>query len=98
MRHSPGPELADVHYEELERPYLIAKLVWIHVAFVKAATEGVDEPVLQALLEGFNEVFEHLVAVDEDFRKRVINTPWKPPQGFQAKKEYVEIAQRYSAS
>jgi hypothetical protein len=98
MNTMPGPKVSDVHHEELEWHYLVARIAWIKLAFVHAARNDADEPILQALLDWFDEIFEYMCEINEDFRQRMIITPWRPPQGFEFREKYVEIARRYSES
>lgn len=99
MNTMPERKVSDVHHEELEWHYLVARIAWLRVAYVTGVKHNLaDEPVLQTLLDWFDEIFEYMCEINEDFRERMISAPWRPPQGFEFREKYVKIARKYSES
>ena len=99
MNSQPGPIVSDVHHEELEWHYLVARIGWLRVAYVYGVKHNfADEAVLQVLLDWFDEIFEYMCEINEDFRKRMISHSWRPPQSFEFREKYVKIAGKYSES
>lgn len=93
-----GPPMVEGHYEELELEDLRTNYTWLVVAFKRALYEDLDESVLEVFKKWYDELFAHVVEVDEKFRQKVLTSAWQPPHGLQFSEEYTEIARRYSES
>lgn len=71
---SPGPELPDCHFDEMEEQDLLNCLTYCRMAADRAiASPGVDSSVIDILVSEFDKVFEAAVNNSPRFRANFIN-------------------------
>ena len=77
-----NPIVPDIHYDEMSVPQLKKALTYCKMAYNTALRDGCRGEALQPLLESYQEVFNHLYALDERFREWVtdVGRTLHPPQ------------------
>ena len=93
-----GPEVPDVHYDELEEPDLRYLLTYMYISLHRAHSEGQDEAVIEVLTEWFDEAFTALAEASEEFREGMLTGATFVPGGPKARPKYFEIARKASES
>ena len=94
----PGPDVPDIHFEEMEEQDLRNLMAYLHISLNNALQQGVDEAVTDVIREWYDEVFTALAEVSGRFRENVLNGFVFPPGGPQARSKYVAIAREASES
>ena len=94
----PGPDIPDIHYDEMSLQELRNINAYLHGALSYAIREELDEAMIDVLREWYDEVFFKLATVEEGFRERVFNGLVSPPGGPEARWRYVELAREASES
>lgn len=93
-----GPEIPDVHFEDLEEQDLRNLMAYLHGALSRAIQEGLDEAVIEVLTEWYDKVFIALAEASETFRERVLGGFVFPPGGPSVRQKYVALAREASES
>jgi hypothetical protein len=75
---SGGGGLKDVHYQELELRELQDLLIYLRIAYYRAARDTEDEELVSAIVGWHDEVFLYLLEVMDDFRMLVCSRIHKP--------------------
>jgi len=89
-----GPQLPDVHYDEMSEADLKNALAYLHLATTRAAQDGASDSVVSYLVKEHDEVLQVLLAVSESTRKWVASPAYNPPAGRSPKEtaRYAEMA------
>ena len=93
-----GPEVPDIHFDEMEEQDLRNVMAYLHAALTKALIYGLDEAMTEVLTEWYDEVFCALAEVSERFRENVLGGFVFPPGGTKARRKYVELVKKASES
>ena len=96
--NAPGPEVPDVHYDEMGEQDLRNLMAYLHASLNTALQHGVDESVTDVIREWYDEVFTALAGISEHFRESVFNGFVFPPGGPGVRSKYVAIAREASES
>ena len=81
---TPGPEVPDVHYEELDRQDLLYLMAYLYGTLREALHDGQEGEWVDVLTAWYDEVFVAVAAVDEEFRENYRKHLVIPPQGVTA--------------
>ncbi len=93
-----GPEVPDVHFDEMGEQDLRNVMAYLHAALTKGLVYGLDEAMLGVLTEWYDEVFYALAEVSEHFRENMLGGFVFPPGGTKVRRKYVELAKKASES
>jgi len=93
-----GPEVPDVHFEEMKEQDLRNVMAYIYGALRGAIRDGLDEAAVAILRDWYDEVFVALAASSDRFRENVLKGFVQPPGGQSERKKYRELARRASES
>ncbi len=93
-----GPQVPDVHYEDMEEQDMRNAMTYIYGACAAAFRDGLDEEMLAVLLDWYDEVFTALVTSSDLFRERVLDGSVIPPTGLPNRPKYMQIAREASES
>lgn len=96
MMEGPGPKLPDLHFEEMEEQDLRYALAWLHAAATRGFQEGLEQAVLDVLVEWFDEVFVALAELSEDFRAKWAAGTITPPGGQSTRAKYARLVRKAS--
>ena len=66
-----GPGVPDGHWEEMDKDGLDNVFIYLYMAVKQALREGVEPDVVDIFLAQYDEVFEALASIDEEFREAV---------------------------
>ena len=94
----PGPNVPDVHFEEMEEQDLRNVMTYLYAALEMGIEQGLDETMLDVVREWYDEVFVALAAVSERFRERVQLGAVTPPGGPNVRPKYLALAKEASES
>ena len=94
----PGPDVPDIHYDEMSLDELRNMNAYLHAALSYAIRDELDEAMIDVLREWYDELFIKLATVEEGFRERVFNGSVIPPGGPEVRWRYVELASEASES
>ena len=75
---SGGVGLKDLHYEEMELEELRDLLVYLRIAYHRAARDTEDEEVVSIITEWHDELFLYLLDATDDLRELVCSRIHKP--------------------
>lgn len=95
---TPGPDIPDIHIDEMSEEELRNLNAWLHAALTHALRHDLDEPATEVLREWYDEVFIKLARVSERFRERVFDGSVLPPGGPEVRWRYVQLAKAASES
>jgi len=93
-----GPQVPDVHYEDMEEQDLRNVMAYIYGACASAFRDGLDDDMVEILIEWYDEVFRALVGSSDRFRERVLEGFVVPPTGLPNRPKYMKIAREASES
>ena len=96
--NAPGPEVPDVHFDEMEEQDLRNVMAYLHASLSAALQHGMDESVTDVIREWYDEVFTALAGVSRHFRESVLGGFVFPPGGSLVRSKYVAIAREASES
>jgi hypothetical protein len=66
-----GPGVPDGHWEEMDKEGLDNVFIYLYMAVREGLREGIEQDVIDIFLAQYDEVFEALASVDEEFREAV---------------------------
>lgn len=95
---SPGPDVPDIHFEDMEEQDLRNVMAYLYVALDNGTHQGLDEAMLDVVREWFDEVFTALAEASEAFREKFMEGVITPPGGIQYRPKYLAIIKQASES
>ena len=95
---TPGPEIPDVHYDEMSEQDLRNLNAYIYATLSHAYRHDLGDDITEVLTEWYDEVFVALAGVSERFRQRVLEGVVFPPAGPSARPKYVALVKEASES
>ena len=93
-----GPDIPDVHFEDMEEQDLRNAMAYIYGALRGAIGDGMDDAVVAILRDWYDEVFWALAVASDSFRENVLQGFVVPPGGQPERKRYRELAIKASES
>lgn len=96
--NSPGPEVPDIHFSEMEEQDLRNVMAYLYVSLENGIQMGLDEAMLEVVRNWYDEVFAAVAEVSEDFRKRFKQGLIVPPGGAPVRARYMAIIKEASES
>lgn len=95
-----GPTLPAVHYDEMSVEDVRNALTYIYLAYMDAEEGGASPEIIDILVQQYDEVFEHLAAICDEFREACRNSPgsYPGPKGRANLAKYRKLAGVYSES
>lgn len=98
MSSTKGPELPDVHFEDMSEEDLRVAMAWLHLVLTKGYRYGVDDSIIEVLTEWYDEVFTALAEASESFRERFMAGFVNPPGKRSLRRKYRAIIKAASES
>ena len=93
-----GPEVPDIHIDEMEEQDLRNLIAYLYLALVHGIANGLDEAMLDVVMEWYDEVFIALAEASERFRERVFDGSVRLPGGPAVRPRYFALAKEASES
>ena len=85
-----GPALPDMHFEDMEMKDLMNAFSYLYLALMNAYRTGADDEVIKLLTEPYDEVFDLMCAISEEFREIVMKGRHQYLPGF-----YPDVIEKY---
>lgn len=98
VKNTQGPPFSKLHPDEMTHQELKNALVWLWSAISRAHQSGVEEGVMDVLVEWYDEVFVALSSLDTELLELLRKTLHTPPRGVQDRAKYIELAEKASES
>ena len=96
--NSPGPEVPDIHFSEMEEQDLRNVMAYLYVALDNGIHMGLDEAMLEVVRNWYDEAFTAVAEASDDFRQRFREGLIMPPGGAPVRARYMAIVQEASES
>ena len=77
-----GPAVSELPYDELEERELRSVLTYLYISVEEASREGVDDEVMQILIDEYDVAFKFLAEVSDRFREAVRTNRHVPVNGY----------------
>ena len=93
-----GPEVPDVHVDELSEQEIKNLLAYYFSAYSHALQEQMDDAVVEVLMNWFDECYIALLEVSESYRERVLSGLCLFPGPPSNRAKYLGLAMKASES
>ena len=98
VKNTQGPPFSRLHPDEMTHQELRNALAWLWGAVSQAHQGGMEEGVVDVLVEWYDEVFIALASLDTELLELLRKTLHTPPRGSQDRAKYVALAEKASES
>jgi len=93
-----GPVVPDIHIDEMSEQELRNVMAYLYGAYAGAIRQGLDDSMVEVLMEWYDEAFTALLGVSERFRENVSNGFVMFPGGPKVRHKYLALAKAASES
>ena len=93
-----GPPLVKAPFDEASEQELRNALAWANMAIRRAQKDGLDDAVVDVLVEWYDEVFQALLEVSDSFLKRSKQGLLHSPTGPQDRPKYFAFVKAHLES
>jgi hypothetical protein len=97
-KNTSGPQLVRAPLDEMPVKDLKNALVWLWMSISRGQQDELEEPVMNVLVEWYDEVFVALASLDDGLLELLKKKLHVPPLGVVDHNKYLELARRASES
>ena len=95
---SPGPDVPDLHYDEMSIEDIRNLNAYLHSAIKNAFKYDEDGKMTEVLIEWYDELFTAHARASRGFRQRFLDGLVRPPGGASTREKYLAIVMEASES